>query len=48
MAKKSQENYIKAMENNSCTCKSRSCARKLKLDLYYVKTNSHTQCQVNT
>ena len=45
MTKKSPENEIFAKGNNSC--KSRSNATKVKLDLYYVKTNPYTKCQVN-
>ena len=44
-AEKSPENLISAKGNNSC--KSRSSVTKLKLDLYYVKTNSYTKFQVN-
>ena len=44
MTKKSPENKILAKGNNSC--KSRSNATKVKLDLYYVKTNSYTKYQV--
>ena len=39
MTKKSPENEIFAKGNNSC--KSRSNATKVELDLYYVKTNSY-------
>ena len=45
MTKKSPENKILAKGNNSC--KSRSNATKVKLDLYYVKTNPYTKFQVN-
>ena len=45
MTKKSPENEILAKGNNSC--KSRSNATKVILDLYYVKTNPFTQFQVN-
>ena len=45
MTKKSPENEILAKGNNSC--KSRSKASKVKLDLYYIKTNSYTKFQVN-
>ena len=45
MTKKSPENEFLAKGNNSC--KNRSNATKLELDLYYVKTNSYTKFQVN-
>ena len=45
MTKKSPENEILAKSNNSC--KSRSNVTKVKLDLYYVKTNVYTKFQVN-
>ena len=45
MTKKSQENEIFAKGNNSC--KSRSNATKVELDLYYVKTNSYMKFQLN-
>ena len=45
MTKKSTENEIWAKGNNSC--KSKSNATKVKLNLYYVKTNSYTKFQVN-
>ena len=45
MAEKSQENWILANGNNSC--KSMSSVTKLELDMYYVKTNSYTNLQVN-
>ena len=45
MTKKSPENEILAKGNNSC--KSRSNATKVKLDLYYVMTNMYTKFQVN-
>ena len=45
MTKKSPEYEILAKGNNSC--KSRSNATKVKLDLYYVKTNPYTKFQVN-
>ena len=45
MTKKSSENKILANGNNSY--KRRSNATKVKLDLYYVKTNSYTKFQVN-
>ena len=45
MTKKSTENEILVKGNNSC--KSTSNATKVKLDLYYVKTNSYTKYQVN-
>ena len=45
MTKRSLENEIFAKGNNSC--KSRSNATKVKLDLYYVKTNPYTKYQVN-
>ena len=45
MTKKSPENEILAKGNNSC--KSRSKATKVKLDLYYVKTNSYMKFQLN-
>ena len=41
----SPENKILAKGNNSI--KSRSNATKLKLDLYYVKTNSYMKFQLN-
>ena len=41
----SPENEILAKGNNSC--KSRSNATKVELDLYYVKTNSYIKFQVN-
>ena len=44
MTKKSPENKIFANGNNSC--KSRTNATKVKLDLYYVKTNPYTKFQV--
>ena len=43
MTEKSSENEIFAKGNNSC--KSRSNATKVKLDLYYVKTNAYTKFQ---
>ena len=45
MTKKSPENETLAKGNNSC--KSRSNATKVKLDLCYVKTNPYTKYQVN-
>ena len=45
MAKKNPENIILAKGNNSC--KSKSNVTKVKLDLYYVKTNSYTKLQIN-
>ena len=45
MTKKSPENETFAKGNNSC--KSRSNATKVKLNLYYVKTNPYTKFQVN-
>ena len=45
MTKKSAENEIFAKGNNSC--KRRSNATKVKLDLYYVTTNPYTKFQVN-
>ena len=45
MTKKSPENEILAKGNHSC--KSRSNAIKVKLDLYYVKTNSYMKFPVN-
>ena len=45
MTKKSPENEILAKGNNSC--KSRSSATKVELDLYYVNTNSYMKFQVN-
>ena len=45
MTKKSPGNEILAKGNNSC--KSKSNATKVKLDLYYVKTNTYTKFQVN-
>ena len=41
----SPENLILAKDNNSI--KSRSNTTKLKLDLYYVKTNPYMKFQVN-
>ena len=43
---KSSENEIFAKGNNSS--KRRSNETKVKLNLYYVKTNSYTKFQVNT
>ena len=43
--KEKSENEILAKGNNSC--KSRSNATKVKLDLYYVKTNPYTKFQIN-
>ena len=45
MKKKCTENEILAKGNNSC--KSMLNATKVKLDLYYVKTNPYTKFQVN-
>ena len=45
MTKKSPENEIFAKGNNSC--KNKSNVTKVKLDLYYVKTNPYTKFQVN-
>ena len=45
MTKKSPKNEISAKGNNSC--KSKSNATKVKLDLYYVKTNPYTKFKVN-
>ena len=45
MTKKSLENEIFAKDNNSI--KSGSNTTKLKLDLYYVKTNSYMKFQLN-
>ena len=45
MTKKSTENEILAKSNYSC--KSKSNAIKVKLDLYYVKTKSYMKFQVN-
>ena len=45
MTKKKSKNEILAKGNNSC--KSRSNTTKVKLDLYYVKTNSYIKFQVN-
>ena len=45
MTKKSQENEILARGNFSG--ESRSNPTKVKLDLYYVKTNSYMKFQVN-
>ena len=42
---KSPENLILAKGNNSC--KSMSSVKKRELDLYYVKTNSYIEYQVN-
>ena len=44
-AEKSLENSILAKGNNSR--KSKSSVTKLKLDLYYIMTNSYTKFQVN-
>ena len=44
-AEKSQEKKILAKGNNSRKC--RSNATKIKLDLYYLKTNSYTKFQLN-
>ena len=43
--RKGPKNLILAKGNNSC--KSESNVTKLKLDLLYVMTNSHTKFQVN-
>ena len=43
--KKSLENEILAKGNNSC--KSRPNVTKVKLDLYYVKTNPYSKFQVS-
>ena len=45
MTKKSPENKILAKGNNSC--KSRSMATNVELDLYYFMTNSYMKFQVN-
>ena len=45
MTKKSPENEFFAKGNNSC--KTRSNATKVKLDLYYVKTNSYMKFQLD-
>ena len=45
MTKKSPENEKFCKGNNSC--KSRSNATTVKLDLYYVKINPYTKFQVN-
>ena len=45
MTKNSPENEICAKGNNSC--KSKTNATKVKLVLYYVKTNPYTKFQVN-
>ena len=45
MTKKSPENRNFAKGNNSC--KSRSNAIKVKLDLYYVKTDQYIKFQVD-
>ena len=45
MTKKSPKNEILAKGNNSC--KSRSNATKVELDLCYVETNPYTKFQVN-
>ena len=45
MTKKSPETEILAKRNNSC--KSRSNTTKVKLALYYVKTNSYMKLQLN-
>ena len=44
MTKKSPENELLAKGNNSCKIKSN--ATKVELDLYYVKTNPYTKFQV--
>ena len=44
-AEKNPENLIFTKGNNSC--KTRSSVTKLKVDLYYVNTNSYTKFQVN-
>ena len=44
MAKENPDNIILAKGNNSC--KSKSNVTKVKLDLYYVKTNSYTKLQI--
>ena len=44
-AEKSPENLMLAKGNNCC--KRKSSVTKLKLDLYYVTTNSYTKLQVN-
>ena len=45
MRKKSSENEILAKGKNSCKC--RSNATKVQLDLYYVETNSYIKFQLN-
>ena len=45
MTKTSPENEILAKDNNPCKMKSN--ATKIKLYMYYVKTNSNTNFQVN-
>ena len=45
MTMKSPENEILAKGNYSC--KTRSNATKVELDLYYVKTNSYMNFQLN-
>ena len=45
MTKKSPDNEIWAKSNNSC--KSRLNATKVKLNLYYVKTNSYMKFELN-
>ena len=45
MGEKRPENYIFAKDNNSI--KSRSNAKEVELDLYYVSTNSYMKFQVN-
>ena len=45
MTKKSPENVILGKGNNSC--KNRSNATKVELDLYDVKTNSYMTFQLN-
>ena len=47
MTKKSPENQILAKGNTCNSCKSRLNATKVKLDLYYVKTNSYMKFKVN-
>ena len=47
MTQKSPENEILAKGNTSNSSKRGSNGTKIELDLYYVKTNSHTKFQVN-
>ena len=46
-AEKTPGNLILAKGNNSCKSTVKFSVMKLKLDLYYVMTNSYTEFQVN-